>query len=257
MGERTRAAIGPRMGPSIGLALRTALLGAVLLAALGAGAAAQTLSVREDGLVRFNVSTKGVTRISVIGQRIKQIISDGEMTMFESRADEQTGDLFLRYTGLDGTKPDNEGGYLITEEGMTVAYTMRPIAAETQTVLIDIKPSRLREADDEQPVAAGFADTSVSGSGGGLAAELTRATRETINQGIRSAYPTSGRNNARIRKIPVGDLIGEVRVAKAGKDARQVREQEFYRDGVLAVWVQNNSLGAGQRSWVVVVRKKR
>ena len=81
------------------------------LAALWAGdAAAERLSVLEDGLVRFNAATTGVTRVSVIGQRIKQIVSDGDMTMFESRADEDTGDLFLRYAGQPGTKPEPEGG---------------------------------------------------------------------------------------------------------------------------------------------------
>ncbi len=213
------------------------------------------MAVREDGLARFNVSTTGVTRISVMGQRIKQIISDSDMTMFESRADDVTGDLFLRYSGQPGTRPEPEGGYLITEKGMTIAYLMRPITAETQTVLIDIKPSRQREDEAGAVEDEGFVSTSLSG-GGGIAEELTEATRETIRKGIRTAFPQSGANNALIRSVAVGDLVGEVRVAKAGKAARQVREQEFYRAGVLSVWVQDASLAAGERCWVVVVRKK-
>ena len=48
--------------------------------------------------------------------------------------------------------------------------------------------------------------------------------------------------------------MGEVRVAAAGKTARAVREQEFYRDGVLAVWIARKDLLAGERAWVVVIR---
>ena len=39
----------------------------------------------------------------------------------------------------------------------------------------------------------------------------------------------------------------------AGDTARLVREQDFYRAGVLAIWVQKAQLAAGERSWVIVI----
>lgn len=238
--------------------MRTLKLAAVLAAGLAAAcpvfAAEQRFTVREDGLVRLKASVTGITRISVVGDRITDIVNDDEVSVYQVKNDEKTGDLFLRYVGEEGL-PEKEGGYLITEKGRTVAYEMLPIKASTQTVLITLK------GIDPEPASAGggdagsFANTSFGG-GDGLSSQLTNATRETIVSKIRSPRPGGGGNGALISSHRVGDLIGEVRVAAAGKAARQVREQEFYRRGVLSVWVQKKSLAAGERSWVVVVRNK-
>ncbi len=225
---------------------------ALLIFTGAAMCAEQRFTVREDGLVRFKVSVTGITRLSVVGDRIADIISDNDVSAYQAKGDEKTGDRFLRYVGQD-EKPRKEGGYLITEKGRTIAFEILPIQATTQTILITVKPNEARA--DEITRSESFADSSL-GSGDGLVSALTAATRETIHKGIRTPKPKSGKNGALVRSIGVGDLVGEVRVAAAGKSARQIREQEFYTSGVLSVWVQKASLAAGERSWVVVVRNK-
>jgi len=232
-------------------ALKLAVLSLVIFAGM-AMAQEQRFTVREDGLVRFKVSVTGITRLSIVGDRITDIVSDNDVSMYQAKADKNTGDRFLRYIG-DEAMPPKEGGYIITEKGRTIAFEILPIRATTQTVLITVKPNESRV--DEAAEAGGFADASL-GTSDSLVAALTEATRETIRKGIRTSRPGSGRNGSLVRSIRVGDLVGEVRVAAAGKSARQVREQEFYKSGVLSVWVQKNSLAAGERSWVVVVRNK-
>lgn len=232
-----------------------AVLAAGLAVACPAYAVEQRFTVKEDGLVRFKASTTGITRVSVVGDRIASIINDNESSVYQVRNDEKTGDLFLKYAGPD-EMPSKEGGYIVTEKRRTVAYEILPIRSETQTALITVR-GNAPEADASSggTASGGFAETSFGG-GDGLADQLTSATRDTIRTKIKSPLPRSGRNGALITTHRLGELVGEVRVASAGKDARQVREQEFYRSGVLSVWVQKKSLAAGERSWVVVVRSK-
>ena len=240
-------------------AVRTGTLIAATAAALAvsttslAMAGTERHKVRENGLVRFKASVSGITRVSVIGDRIASIVNDDQASLYQVKNDEHTGDLFLRYVGPE-EMPGKEGGYLVTENNRTIAFEILPIKASTQTVLISL--------EGVEPLAAssganpeGFADTSFGGADG-FVASLTDATRQTIAKGIRKPYPSSGRNGALIFRHRIGEMIGEVRVAAAGKTARQVREQEFYGSKVLSVWVQKPSLAAGERSWVVVVRKR-
>ena len=210
----------------------------------------QRFSVAEDSLVRLKASLTGITRISVVGDRIASIVNDDSTSVFQVRNDAQTGDLYLKYVGAEET-PAKEGGYLVTEQGRTVAYELLPVRSGTQTALITIKGA-------EPDAGRGFETDSFAGTtmgaGDGLAARLTAATRETIYAKIRTAAPRSGSDGVLIASLRMGELTGELRVAAAGKAARMVREQDFFRAGVLSVWVQKKSLTAGERAWVVVVR---
>ena len=222
-----------------------------------AQAAEQNFSVQEDGLVRFKASVSGITRVSVVGDRIASIVNDDGTSVYQVKNDEQTGDIFLRYVG-PSEMPDKEGGYIVTEKGYTVAYEVLPIRSSTQTALIKIKPHNEESHLADGPPNSGvgdFADTSF-GAGDGYAAQLTAATRETIMKKIRSPAPKTGRHGTLVSSHRMGDLVGEVRVASAGKAGRLVKEQDFFKAGVLSVWVQRKSLTGGERSWVVVVRKR-
>lgn len=231
-----------------------AVLAAGLASACPSYAADQRFTVKEDGLVRFKASVTGITRVSVVGDRISSIVNDNESSVYQVRNDEKTGDIFLKYAGSDDM-PSKEGGYLVTEKGYTVAYEILPIRSSTQTALITVRGSAPEPEAASGGAGGGFAETSFGG-GDGFVDQLTSATRDTIRSKIRSPLPKGGSNGALISTHRIGELVGEVRVASAGKSARQVREQEFYRSGVLSVWVQKKSLAAGERSWVVVVRSK-
>ena len=225
---------------------------ATVVVSTWANAGEERHKVKENGLVRFKASTSGITRVSVVGDRIASIVNNDEASLYQVKNDKNTGDIFLRYVGPD-TLPPKEGGYLVTENNRTIAFEILPIKSSTQTILISlvgVEPSNQTVSQD-----TGFADTNLGG-GDGLVSQLTDVTRETIQRGIKKPFPTSGSNGALISTHRIGDLVGEVRVASAGKSARQVREQEFYKGKVLSVWVQRNSLAVGERSWVVVVRSK-
>jgi hypothetical protein len=87
---------------------RAVLLAMVLLGgAMPALATPQRHSVNEDGTVRFRATTIGITRVSVLGDRIVSIVADA--SSYDMRNDANTGDVFLRFTGQgDGSA----GGYI-------------------------------------------------------------------------------------------------------------------------------------------------
>ena len=64
----------------------------------------QNITVSEDQTVRFLVSTSGITRLSVVDDRVRKIVNDTRSTNFELQNDESTGDVFMRYIGA----PDAE-----------------------------------------------------------------------------------------------------------------------------------------------------
>ncbi|WP_299155028.1 type-F conjugative transfer system secretin TraK [uncultured Tateyamaria sp.] len=232
------------------------LAGSLLLMAVTASANAQRFNVESDAMVRFRASINGITRISVVGDRISSIVNDNESSVYQVRNDEQTGDLFLRYVGPDEL-PEKEGGYLVTESGVTVAYEILPKRSSTETILISIKGGAAKApvADDASDgrLSGDFATTSF-GASDSVTGGLVDATRQTIAAKIGSPVPGRGSNGALVATHRMGDLVGEVRVAAAGKAARAVREQDFYRRGVLAVWIARKDLAAGERAWVVVIR---
>ena len=228
----------------------------LIFAAVAATANPQRFKVDEDAMVRFRASVSGITRISVVGDRISSIVNDNETSVYQVRNDEQTGDLFLRYVGPEGL-PEKEGGYLVTESGQTLAYEILPKRSSTETVLITIKGGASEEVTptdaSDGRLSGDFASTSF-GASDSVTGSLVDATRQTIAPKIGSPSPTRGSSGTPVATHRMGDLVGEVSVDAAGKNARAVREQEFYRDGVLAVWIARKDLVAGERAWVVVIR---
>jgi hypothetical protein len=228
---------------------RAVLLAMVLLGgAMPALATPQRQSVNEDGTVSFRATTIGITRVSVLGDRIVSIVADA--SSYDMRNDANTGDVFLRFTGQgDGS----EGGYIVTESGMTVSYTVSPSNNPTETVLITIRPVRPREAG--AAAAAAAARPAVAGrtalSTDNVAATLTAFVRAAIAEKI--TRPQAPRRNGRVATYRANGLVATVRAASAGAQGRLLREQEFYAEGVRAVWIQRRSLGPRETSWVIVV----
>ena len=238
-----------------GLGLKALVLVMVLS---GQAKAADRISVKLDGDVKINASVLGLTRVSVTDDRIKSLVSDAEASKFQITNDPETGDIFLKYVGEED-KYVGESGYLITDAGATIGFLIQPIRKRAESVLITItgrKTAKLAANEEEE----GFI-----GAGGGFSdfaadnwvSSLTGFTRETIAKTITKNKPTSGRDGAFIRSHKGGPFVGELRVASAGKSSKLLREQDYYRDGVVAIWLQARSLAAGERAWVVVITKAR
>ena len=210
-----------------------------------AGNAAQSLSVEPDGTIRFEASLSGVTRLSLKGDRIRRLVNTA--SDFEATNDPETGDLFLRYVGV-GYFDEPETGFIVSESGVTIGYTLLPVEAPVETVLISLVGVDLAADDVETP---DFADS--FGYSDDIAEFATNIIRDSAQKHVRDRQVPSGRDGKTIRHILGEGWRASLQIAVAGDDARLVREQNFYRTGVLAIWVQNTQLAAGERSWVIVL----
>lgn len=232
-------------------------LGAILLASMAS--AEQKLSIRPDRKASFYAAAGGVTRLSVSADRIRKLIHDD--SAFETMNDEETGDVFMRYVG-DQSKLAPETGHIITESGITIPYEVTPrLSADAETVVIDIVGGAKKAAAAGTGAAAApaepppFLDESANASQGGYSDGLVEFLRKTIVKHIgRNAPPKSG-NGAVVATEKGGGLKASVRVAKVGATGGFVRPQTFYTSRVVAVWVDRQSLGPNERTWVVVVEK--
>ena len=237
------------------------LMGAALLALMTTVAAAdQRLSARPNGTVRITGSATDVTRITIAGDRIRRIIKD--QSAFQEMNDEATGDVFLRYGGPQD-KLTPETGYIITEKGATISYELTPklgLGAETVQISIAGSPAAAtagatgaarasgRRAEPAFELAAGE-------GGGGYSGSLVAFARSVINKHVGFKAPPSRAHGAVVASERGSGMRARVVVAAAGASTRYVRPQEFFRSGVLAVWVERHALNPRERAWVVIVEK--
>lgn len=219
--------------------------------------AEQRLTVDPNGMVKISASVNDVTRITVLGDRIRRIIKDE--TAFQEMNDETTGDIFLRYAGAKD-KPAPETGYIITESGTTIAYEITPkITLDAETIIIRVKGQPLPQEGGSTPSAArpsGGFELAAGEAGGGYAAQLVAVAKAAIDKHIGGkAAPNRGHGTVIASETSSG-MRARVLVANGGSKGKYVRPQDFYNSKTLAVWVQRNNLAPRQSAWVIVVEKR-
>lgn len=215
------------------------------LASVSGVSAAQTAATDPDGTVSFYASTTDVTRISVRGDRIRRIVNDA--SQFEMSNDESTGDVFLRFSGEQAKR---ESGYIVTEKGVTIGYELRPANRAVEPVLITIT-GRESQSQSGNGAGADFASGDI-GFSDSIAVQMTEIVRGVAAEHI-VGRRASGRNNRVFKTVRGEGWKATIRIAAAGAEGRLVREQEFYRAGVQAVWILKSQLAANERTFVVIV----
>lgn len=216
---------------------------------------AQNVRAAPDGSVGFNVSTSAVTRVSVRGDRIRRIILDD--SAFEMSNDAETGDVFFRVTRQTSS---SENGYIITEAGHTIGFTLAPSSSVVEPVIITMTGTASRSAGQAEAAASLASQNDLGSTGSGyvddVASSMTAIMRQVAAAHIVGRRPPSGHDGKVIRTASGSGWRAEVRLAVAGSQGRLVREQDFYGRGVKAIWVLQNSLPANGRTFVVVVRER-
>ena len=203
--------------------------------------AAQNHNIEPDGSIVFVASTSEVTRVSVKGDRIRRIINDD--TAFEMSNDDSTGDVYFRFSGTD---PKRETGFIVTENGITIGYTLRPVSRAVEPVIITIKGDKSETEDD-----AGFGES--VGFSDDIASSMADIVRSVAMDHVLGKKPGRGRNGTIVKKVSGQGWKATVRLAVADTKGRLVREQDFYHSGVRAIWIERPELGAGERTFVIVV----
>ena len=224
----------------------SALCALILMAYATVSAAAQKHVVDADGSVKFTVSTTSITRISIKDDRIRQVVNDN--SQFELTSDENTGDIFLRFAGED-PKID-ESGYIVTENGHTITYRLSYSDRHVEPVLITIRQNNVKRDD---VFLGGSSRAAFSDS---VALSMTSIIKDVIGTHILGSTPPRRSHNSVFKRDSGDGWAATIRIASGGASGRLIREQDFYKDGVLAVWVQKSALAANERSFVVIVEDR-
>ena len=217
----------------------------------------QRLTASADGHVTFHAAISGVTRVAIRDDRIRELVY--AESNFEVKNDDTTGDIFLRYSGPGEGK---DSGYIITESGNTISYTIEPRESFIETVLITVSggASAPRAAATPAPTppaaSAPVVRTTRAASPKRKAAvsPVDAFVSAVVSQGIEGTSPPDrSRNNALVKRFKSDDYMAEVRVATARRD-RVIDQSEYMKNGALAVWIAEPDLKAGEKSWVLVVK---
>lgn len=228
------------------LATIVLLVGTLMIFSISTPAlsAPQRISSQPDGHVTFFVSLKGVTRISIEGARIKNMVKDH--SAFEMSNDENTGDVFVRLA-VEG-KVEPETGYIITDTGYTIGYTMIPQDKVVGAVLIKLQGTEVKEETASAAIGAvgGFSDD--------IALTMTEIVRAVAKEHVFGRI-AKGKGNKVLKTVKHGNWVARVLIVNGGKSGRLVSEQEFAK-GQRAVWVQNKALGPNESTFVIVVGAK-
>lgn len=211
------------------------------------------LTTRPDQNISFDVSVTGPTRISVVDNRISKILQSS--SDFEMVNDEGTGDVFLRFAG---GQPTSESGYIVTETGHTIGFTMNPkTELENHTVLVTLRGVSSAPASSQQTNASagasGFAVNS-GGNGSSRTANLVSFTRQAYAARIGNRA-ASGQRIGSFASYSAGGLIARISVVSA-RGGQIPTERQFYRSSrTLAVYVDR--VISGGKVWVIVVEDTR
>jgi len=225
----------------------TAFILAILLAN-PAWSANQSVKTKPDGKIVFAAALSGVTRLSIRGDdRIKELWSTN--SAFEAELNGDTGDMFMRYVGTG--RPKSEDGFLVTEKGYTINYTLRPKDTTSETVLIGLEPPEAKASPVSEPVA--FKATSGASSGDGYSGQIVSFVKSVYAEHMDGRAVPRVKTGKVVRTLNGQGFRGRLTVAVAGAQGGAVQAQSFYRKGVLAVFLDKPVLAAGQRTWVLVV----
>ena len=241
-------------------ALFAAAVAVGLAGTAGAALAQQSISVRDNGKISIQASVTDVTRISLVGDdRIRRIVKD--TTSFQEINDEETGDVFLRYSG-DQAKLVPETGFIITEQGRTIGYTLQPATnLGNQTILISVSGGGAAAASNRNaapggaaPVKQSFQMEATSAPGGsGYADTLVAFVRAAIVKHAHGRQAPNRADGAVIATVAGSGMRARVIGVSGGARGRELAERNFQGPKTLAVWLEKQSLFPGERAWAIIV----
>ena len=212
------------------------------------------LTTQPDQNIAFDVSMTGPTRISVIGNRISKILQSS--SNFEMVNDEGTGDVFLRFAG---GQPTPESGYIVTETGHTIGFTMTPKTdLQNHTILVTLRGVSNTPASGpagaSQATAGGGFTVNSGGAGSSRTAQLVQFARQAYATRIGNRA-ASGQRVGNFATYSARGLIARISVASA-RNGQIPSERQFYQSSrTLAVYVDR--VISDGKIWVIVVEGTR
>lgn len=215
------------------------------------------LTCNENTSLEVKASTNGFTRISVKGDKLRDVMGLEETVIVEK--DEANGQLFLRNV------QHKQVITLITENGLLQDLTLIPGAKGSMNIVL--KPDVAAKEDMREQAHPSFADSASDVQGIGSPHLIT--TQEILIGFIKHLFSGLGvapeKETTRIspngfeaistRVLQANGLIGEVyTITNTRENTTLLLEKDFYQKGDLALALVQKQLSAGESTMLFVVR---
>jgi len=241
------------------------LIMSILGLSLGSSQASQTLTFSENKRLEIAISADSMNRIAVTNDRIAQVF--GDEGTFVSQADEHTGQLFIRPSPENGTKPLSIT--LITENGVTQDLILKPTAKSATTTVFNT--GVLNTSVFKNAAMQGVFKDTINSSFGSLQKtlpfqeQLLLIMRQLVGgQLVESEGELSPHHNRstsegfqleHVKSYQAGPYCGQVfSVQNTTSTAIELLEKSFYQAGDLALSFEKRVLLPGAKTQLFVVR---
>lgn len=227
-------------------------LGSSLLALLlsNAALAAQVFDVSPGDTVTAKISMRAMNRVAIDNGRLTGFpYTTGELIV---EKDEPNGQVFIRPTAIDSTRPIN--AFAIDGRGRTYTLLLLPTDIPAESVIL-------------RPRASKVDKSSIEGSGHyfQVLKNMVLAIATDDNppgievREVMQDIPLWQEARLTIQKLFVGNaVVGEqYKLTNISEKPMVVQEQELDRRGVLAISVENMNLAPGESTNVFIVREKK
>lgn len=219
-----------------------------MLAASLLASAIQILEGADGQTLVGKVSQKELTRVVVERERIRRVT--GNAGEFFLEKDEDKGQIYIRPAAQDATKPIN---LFVATDRSTFTLLLQPVDLPAETVVIKPAPGQREPARIQRSGSYVRAIKNLLLAMAGDALPRDMDVREVAQE---VALWKEARFTLTRRYVGQG-LVGEkYLLTNVSAAPIVIAEQELYKDGVVAVNVENMNLAAGESSNVFIIRER-
>ena len=226
---------------------RLTLLASLLAASLPVSAL-QILEGADGQTLVGKISQKELTRVVVERERIRRVT--GNAGEFFLEKDEERGQIYIRPAAEGATKPIN---LFVATDRSTLTLLLQPVDLPAETILI--KPSR----DQREPARVERSSSYVRSIKNLLLTMASDALPRDmdVREVSQDVALWQGARFTLTRKYVGRALVGEkYLLTNVSAVPMVITEQELYKEGVVAVSVENMNLRTGESSNVFIIRER-
>jgi conjugal transfer pilus assembly protein TraK len=220
------------------------------LAASEPALALQVVDARDGETVLAKVSRKEVTRISIERGRIRKVT--GNAGEFVLEKDDEKGQIFIRPTAPDSTKPIN---LFVSTERSTIGLLLQPVDIPSDAIVI--REARDATAEPSRIERSGRHVRTMKNLLLAMAEDALPDDMEVREPGRDLALWPGARLTLQ-RQWLGSSVVGEkYQLTNAGAAALELAERDLFKRGVMALSIEQASLRPGESTQLFVIRERR
>lgn len=220
------------------------------LAASEPALALQVVDARDGETVLAKVSRKEVTRISIERGRIRKVT--GNAGEFVLEKDDEKGQIFIRPTAPDTTKPIN---LFVSTERSTIGLLLQPVDIPSDAIVI--REARDAAAEPSRIERSGRHVRTMKNLLLAMAEDALPDDMEVREPGRDLALWPGARLTLQ-RQWLGSSVVGEkYLLTNAGAAALELAERDIFKRGVMALSIDQVSLRPGESTQLFVIRERR